>query len=308
MKKIAFVLLYIGKFNNYFPLFLRSCENNPTVDFLIFTDNDLSDTPQNVKIIKTSFDEIKKTVQSKYDFKITLDTPYDFCDFKVAYGEIFSEYLKGYDYWGFCDCDLIFGNIRKFLSDDILESYDKIYLRGHCTLFKNISEINTLYRNEINGVRRYEYCFTHAGAHHFDEGLPDQVKGINMIFKNAKKRMYDSYDFMDVYVNKFAFIQADFTDDDNELEISQNSYFLWDNGELYRCHKNGRQPFMYIHLQKRKMDVKLDLSSRFDKFVIIPNKFIPYSQQNESRYLKMNKDKFYLDLFLKRVKKKLLKG
>ena len=55
------------------------------------------------------------------DFEIVLNEPYDLCDFKVAYGEIFQEYLEPYDFWGFCDCDLIYGDIRHFLTEELLE-------------------------------------------------------------------------------------------------------------------------------------------------------------------------------------------
>ena len=49
-----------------------------------------------------------------------------------------------YDFWGYCDIDLIFGNIRKFITDDILDKYDKILSRGHFTLFRNKDSINTI--------------------------------------------------------------------------------------------------------------------------------------------------------------------
>ena len=39
MKKIALVIPYIGKFRPDFSIFLHSCRNNPTVDFLFFCDN-----------------------------------------------------------------------------------------------------------------------------------------------------------------------------------------------------------------------------------------------------------------------------
>lgn len=34
-KQCVLILPYFGKFNNYFPLFLRSCAANPSYDFLI---------------------------------------------------------------------------------------------------------------------------------------------------------------------------------------------------------------------------------------------------------------------------------
>ena len=39
MPRIVFIITYIGKHPWYFPYFLYSCRYNPTIDFLIFTDN-----------------------------------------------------------------------------------------------------------------------------------------------------------------------------------------------------------------------------------------------------------------------------
>ena len=127
--KIALVIPYFGKFNNYFELFLKSCEKNPTVIWFIFTDDKSKyDYPANVIVTYMTFNELKDNIQSLYDFDILLDTPYDLCDFKVAYGEVFKNYLKEYDYWGYCDNDMIFGDIRKFITDDIFEKYNKILI------------------------------------------------------------------------------------------------------------------------------------------------------------------------------------
>lgn len=282
MKKIALVILYIGPFNNYFELFLKSCEYNPTIDWIIFTDNKIENMniPANVKIVNMTFKEIKNRIQSIYNFKITLETPYEFCDFKVAYGEVFQDYLTKYDFWGYCDNDLIFGDIRNFITNEILENYEKILIRGHFTLFKNTDEINKLYRNLIDGKERYKEVFTTRGNYHFDEGLADLTLGINRIFKDANVRVYDEYNFMDLEVSRFDFINADFINDENEINISKKSLFTWEKGKLYRYYikneKIYKQEFMYIHFQKRKMKNKLNNIKNIDKYTIIPNKFIPY--------------------------------
>ena len=141
MKKIAYVLPYFGHFPKGFELFLMSCKNNSTIDWLIFTDDKTKyDYPPNVKVKYYSFEDIKKKVQKNFDFKIVLDKPYKFCDFKPAYGEIFSDELKEYDYWGMCELDLVWGDIRKFMNDEILEKFERIGFQGHSTLFKNTKE------------------------------------------------------------------------------------------------------------------------------------------------------------------------
>lgn len=61
MKKIGIVVPYYGKFPNYFALFLRSCENNPTIDWIVFTDiMEVVEYPKNVLRVQMTFQELKK--------------------------------------------------------------------------------------------------------------------------------------------------------------------------------------------------------------------------------------------------------
>lgn len=55
MKSIVYIVLYFGKFPSIFPLWLNSCRNNPTIDWLIFTDDhSCFNYPQNVRVEYTS--------------------------------------------------------------------------------------------------------------------------------------------------------------------------------------------------------------------------------------------------------------
>lgn len=176
MKTIGFVVPYFtcgnGTVHPMTQLWLDSCKNNDTVDWLFFTDCDLSsfDIPINVKVYKTTFAEVKERIQKIFDFEICLNKPYKLCDFKPMYGEAFAEELNEYDFWGFCDIDLIWGNIRKFLTDDILEQHDRILTHGHCSLFKNDERVNVAYRTlDPNGCMNYRNVFSTEKQWAFDE-------------------------------------------------------------------------------------------------------------------------------------------
>lgn len=168
MKKIALIIPYFGKFKDWFQLFLISCKNNPSIDWIIFTDDRTDyNYPRNVMVNYTTFKSIKEKIQENFDFTICLDTPYKLCDYKPVYGEVFSEELKGYDFWGYCDIDLIFGNIRKFLTEELLNQYPKLFTRGHLSLYKNDSLVNSFYRNVDNSL--LHKVFTHSQPYAFDE-------------------------------------------------------------------------------------------------------------------------------------------
>ena len=140
---VALILPYYGTLPNYFPLRLKSAGYNPDFTFMIFTDIDFSGykVPENVKVIHMTFDSLKKLIALHLDFDFVLNEPYKLCDYKPMYGLIFQDWLKGYDFWGHVDADLIWGDMGKFISDELLDRYDRIYRWGHCTLYRNTEEI-----------------------------------------------------------------------------------------------------------------------------------------------------------------------
>lgn len=171
MKKIGLINIFIGEFPWFFKLFLKSCETNPSIDFFIFTDVVL-DYPvaDNIKIISFSLADFNKLATDKLGFKIDVKKGYKLCDFRPAFGILFSEYIEKYDFWGITDLDVIYGRIREFMTDELLEAYDIICVRNAfitacCMLYKNNVYINNLYKES----KDYEMIFTSPKNYAFDE-------------------------------------------------------------------------------------------------------------------------------------------
>ena len=172
MPRIVFIITYIGKYPWHFPYFLHSCRYNPTVDFLLFTDNNDPnlDLPANVKIIPYSLNAFKADAAKVLGFEVAVESGYKLCDFKPAYGTIFSDYIKDYDFWGYCDVDVIFGNIRAFMTDELLNEYDIIsarhdYLTGCFALYRNTQAMRELFKQS----KDYRKVFTDPRNFYFDE-------------------------------------------------------------------------------------------------------------------------------------------
>ena len=200
MKSIILCIPYFGKLPNYFQQFLNTCAYNTSIDFILFTDDVTKyDYPKNYKVVYTGFYELRERIQSLYDFTIALEQPNKICDFRPAFGEIFAEEFMGYDYWGHCDMDLLFGDIRKYVTDDLLEKYDKIGHHGHLTLFKNTPEINLLYRafDEETNTYPYKEIFQREEGMTFDEWswpwFDEKRVTINDLFMKDKSK-YVYYD------------------------------------------------------------------------------------------------------------------
>lgn len=152
LTSIAVLTCWYGNYPWYFPYYVHSCSFNPTIDFYIITDNldEIPNKPNNLIIIHKKLEDIKKMASRKLKFEVSLDYAFKLNDFKPAYGFLFPEIFKGYDYWGQCDLDLIYGNIRDFLTEEMLNSYDYLSMRhdyttGCFSLYKNNEKMNTLF-------------------------------------------------------------------------------------------------------------------------------------------------------------------
>jgi len=167
---IALLICWYGTYPWYFPYFLHSCKHNVTIDFIIITDNKsaIPHKPENVKIIHKTMDEVTEIASDKFGFKVNIDHPYKLCDYKPAYGFLFPDIIKGYDFWGQSDLDVIYGNIREFITPEMLENYDFInsrhdYTTGCFMLFRNNEKMNTLFMRSVDYKRVFSdpqhYCF-----------------------------------------------------------------------------------------------------------------------------------------------------
>jgi hypothetical protein len=171
-KSIAIIAPYFGKLPWYFMYFVNSCRFNPSIYFYIIIDDQLADQkfPKNVCLIYTSLPELKKLIEKQLKIKVAIDQAYKLCDFRPAFGIIFKTLLKRYDFWGYADIDVVFGNIRRFITNKMLKEYDVIsmrhdYVLGCFSVFRNCKKINTIFKKS----KDHNKVFTTAKHYCFDE-------------------------------------------------------------------------------------------------------------------------------------------
>lgn len=270
--RITLIIPYFGKFPSYFDFFLKSCEANDEIDFLIFTDQKESALhPRNVIFQLISFNEFKEMARKKLSLSMralgTL-TPYKLCDYKPAYGILFEDYLKNTDFWGFCDIDLIFGRIFDLLSFEQVQRSERILSQGHFTMYKNCKRMNHMFDTPIEGgisfreaVEIREPCF-------FDEIF------MPAICKERRVIQYGENIFADILPQYNNFVIAPICTVKNEI----NQVFYWQDGNLYREHAGGQDELMYIHLQKRQLPYQKVNFKLSEKIHITPQGFFAESE------------------------------
>lgn len=268
MKSIAYIVPYFGTLPNNFELWLKTCETNETINWIIFTNDKTSYSyPKNVKVIYCEFNEIKEKIQSKFDFEIKIDSYWCLSLFKSAYGEIFEEYLKEYDFWGHCDVDLMWGNIRKFIIDDILNKYEKIGFQGHSTLYKNNKIVNARYKTIVPEKINYIDVFSGKVKYSFDEvGMEDIYNYLKIpYYKETNFAHLSKYDYS--FFLKYLPKEYDYK--------NRRQVFTWNKGSLKRHYlKNNSiesEEFMYIHFFCRPIIFKQRDFSENASYIIYPD-------------------------------------
>lgn len=298
MKSIIFIIPYFGKLSNYFKLWLNSCRYNSTIDFLLFTDDKTNfDYPSNVKVVYTTFEDVKAKIQSKFDFEIVLQKPYKLCDYRPAYGEVFSDHIKNYDFWGHCDLDLIWGDIRKFLTEDILSKYKRILTHGHCTLYLNTNEVNAYYRTLPNyDYNNYKDVFTTNESKYFDESNIYVGGGTVDIFRKNNIEMYEANIIFDL---NFCIGYFEYFDrNDNE----KKQYILFEKGKVYSVSNDHRTEGLYVHFQKR--DLIIDNELDYSKIFLLPPYYVT-SVNKKIKFQSLRCEKFKFDSKIKNKIKKI---
>lgn len=263
MKKIAAVCCYYGKLPSYFNLWLASVKNNSFIDFIFVSDEKTArgiiNAPENFKTVILPFEKLKERAQKLYPFKIVLPSPYKLCDYKFAYGEIFKKELAPYDFFGWYDIDVILGDMKKFIPDEVFEC-DVIGELGHFTLMR--SSLYNFYRTSErrdNFATPYKKVFTSKCSCFFDE-----LYGLNKMSGRLKK-----YPLINLVADIIPY-RRDFYVFHRENEGSFT--VKYDGKKIYQVFSDGREKeVMYVHLQKRSLKIADGVSDK--EFYITPDGF-----------------------------------
>lgn len=183
-KNFAVLIVFKGHWPLWNNLFLLSCSKNILCDFHIFTEYPPSENlANNIYFHKQTLEEFCSLASKKLNLTIQFTRPYKLCDFKPAYGLIFEDYISEYEFWGYCDVDLIFGKLpwkqysAILAKSEILMGY-KNFASGPFALFQNTIKVNNLFSKLVG----YEKIFENKNWLGFDEHIVRDVnKGLSLI-------------------------------------------------------------------------------------------------------------------------------
>lgn len=208
LPSIIILMPYFGKWPFWIELFIESCRRNPTIVWFFLSNcGELASFPNNVKYQEMSLKEYNALVSSRLSINFNPDNAYKVCDVRPAFGFIHEDLTKGYDFWGFGDLDLVYGNLRTLYTKEYLSKYD-LYsnhatrLSGHLCLIRNTEKM----RNVFRGIPGWEDKFSNKLHMAIDErafskifvkhkNFPHKLRGIprNIYPLSRKSDFIESY-------------------------------------------------------------------------------------------------------------------
>lgn len=264
MTKIAIFIPYFGKWPEWYPLFFETLRRNNTIDFIFYTDCDTTviNAP-NIQFHKMSFDEYKAHVNSKLNFEFNPASPYKLCDLRPLFGFIHQDVFEGYDFYGWTDMDLLFGDIRSFYTENILQNYDVLSthnhrISGHLALFRNNEKNRQMYKSiyewkaaldEPEYVGIDEYGLTNAYfltiADKFNIKFKTKINNFatKALSRKKKKKLY----IEEQYTTPFTPLPWI---DGSTFNNQPNTWF-YNDGKVTNSINAGRE-FIYIHFMNFK--------------------------------------------------------
>jgi hypothetical protein len=178
---------YLGKRPVGFEHFAFSASFVADAEFLYLTDDPAVKSPYpNVRVIPLTLAEFNMRARDVIGCELGSNHPMKLCDFRPAFGLIFADLLRESAFWGYCDVDVLFGNMAPYLGTAFLSQYDVIsmnanYLSGSFTLWRNDERINRLFERSPD----WRSILTSPDLRAFDEcghGLWGQLNSGMSIF------------------------------------------------------------------------------------------------------------------------------
>ena len=262
--KIAIYSFFFGAWPDWIEVYFESLKNNPTIDFYILTDCDTTLVEaDNIIFKKIVFEEYLAECGEKLGLNLSAETPVKLCDLRPALGFIHQDLFADYQFYGWTDLDLLFGDIRSFYTDELLDKYDVLStheprIAGHLSLFKNNDRNRTMFHNIYRWEEKFqnpkfvgvdETCFTNA----YTMTIPDKFnEKFNTNFDNGffrflkkqrKKKMY----MKEQYTTPFLPVPWI----DGSLNSDQPDEWYYKNGHVTN-NRDGDRKFIYIHFMNFK--------------------------------------------------------
>ena len=172
--------------------------------------------------------------------------------------------------------------------------YKRIFSRGHCSIYQNLPEVNSLYRTlPACSCQEWKTVFQSEKACCFDEWAGHCGGGLSQIMQLNNVKMFDEVFFADINVNSGRF-------EINRMKKYKNPYFIYEKGSLKGSDVD--KEVLYAHFQKR--EVKIEDNINYNEFYFVAPGFITSNVDKVKHYI-VQERLFEIKRFRKRLQNKV---
>lgn len=168
---IVILIPHFGPWPSWINFFVESCRANRSIDWILFSDAEPPENrASNVRHVRITFEDYREVVSRALGIRVGADEPYKLCDVRPALPFVHADLVRAYDFAGFGDLDVIYGDIGAFYNDEILAEYDILSshadrVSGHFCVMRNSEDVVTAFRR----VRGWTSAMERNDYVNFDE-------------------------------------------------------------------------------------------------------------------------------------------
>lgn len=253
---LIMIVPYFGRWPEWINLFVESCKWNPSVHWRFFTDcGEPDNKADNIEFVHLSFEDYKATVRERLAITFDPPDPYKLCDLRPCIGYLHERDVAGFPFFGYCDIDVIYGDIRRFYTDEVLARFNVLSthperLAGHFAVLRNTRAFRYAYERIPDYKTLLEMPhFTAVDERQFTEVfLSDANKqqgsqGITKGFDACRDGL--------LFVERYSTVLSPRGWHDGTMNYPQEWY--WRRGRLTN-ELDGERDFLYLHFMRWKSD------------------------------------------------------
>ena len=263
LPRILILVPYFGPWPEWIEFFLATCRWNSTIDWVFFSDaGPPGRLAVNLRYVPMTLTEFSHLAHRSLGCAVTIRHGYKVCDFRLAFGQIFEEYVRGYDCFGWSDVDVVYGDLRHFLTPAVLEhdviTFNERHLSGHLTFV----------RNNSSKARTLHSCFNDFATlaadpehHRLDEPHPNALRGYRVYavesFNTPLSKLNPWRSGQFVFPKEWQWEDGVLTNDlDDDTRFLYLHFMHWKGGSWPRSCGNGQWERLnkIVHLDPAKAD------------------------------------------------------
>ena len=255
---IIICCVWFGPWPEWIDFTLESMKANTSIDWLIVTGNTppTAEPFSNIRFLQTDIRSYLSFVKSRLGVEPFIPEYHQVTRLKAALGHIHEDDISGYDFFGFCDLDIIFGNIRNFYTAALLSKYQMLtthsdLVAGHFTIIRNTDQLRNAFMEIPNWRKLMQKT---DGPVNIEEWHLAKLFGVlarQPAWRSWLYRRCNTYIRGALFEERYSTILAPMKWHDGRHDHPES--WFWKDGRL----SNDRHPereYLYLHFMNWKGD------------------------------------------------------